>query len=467
MRHYQFQLDPLFAGLKPADPDAEVLLHDSRVGGRVLDAGDQALAEPASARSRLPAGHRPRLLPPTQQRAGRRPRQRRRQADRGAKQPRAGGLIRTALRATDILMDRVWQLEKETFHDTPGFVFAPITEVVDSAEDPTALHPEIQRQAANIRTDLDRFSMLEISSLVRHGYCVGRKACRAHPELFGPDLPGTNPWDPVPSSSSKPLTGPGPPGSTVPARESAAATVDARTLQASALRRIWSTLLDRRDWVSYLYVPLLVPILILLPYFVVKSYQRSVRINHLIDSLSQGSRDLEVMSSLLEGRMTPWTGETGEEVRHLDEPDFKGFEILQDSRIIDMRAWKPTGAGKSDSSSLVYGYRRLKILKRPENTGNNLFRDRPASDESEAQVRFPEQQIAAEAAREGNVESPVSGEKTVSLAGERGLLQGAGRGVRGSHLRTLFSGEFLRTGEARPRSLSHVQADTAEVTGGS
>src|SRR5262249_51392354 len=28
---------------------------------------------------------------------------------------RAGGLIRTALRASDILMDRVWQLESETF----------------------------------------------------------------------------------------------------------------------------------------------------------------------------------------------------------------------------------------------------------------------------------------------------------------------------------------------------------------
>src|SRR5439155_1743850 len=41
MRHYQFHRDPLFAGLKPADADAELLLHASRGGGRVLDAGDQ------------------------------------------------------------------------------------------------------------------------------------------------------------------------------------------------------------------------------------------------------------------------------------------------------------------------------------------------------------------------------------------------------------------------------------------
>ena len=109
----------------------------------------------------------------------------------------AGGLIRTALRATGILMERVWELENETFQDTPGFVFAPITEVVYRDEDPTALHPEIQRQLAPIRTDLDRFSNLEISSLVRHGYCVGRKVCREHPDLFGADLPGNSPWDPI------------------------------------------------------------------------------------------------------------------------------------------------------------------------------------------------------------------------------------------------------------------------------
>ena len=111
---------------------------------------------------------------------------------------RAGGLISTALRATDILMDRVWQLENEAFEDTAGFIFARMTEVVERQEDPTALHPEIQRQTANIRTDLDRFSPLEISGLIRHGYCVGRMACRARPDLFGAELPANAPWDPIP-----------------------------------------------------------------------------------------------------------------------------------------------------------------------------------------------------------------------------------------------------------------------------
>ena len=58
------------------------------------------------------------------------------------------------------------------------------------------------------------------------------------------------------------------------------------------MRRIWSTLLDYRDWVSYVYVPILVPLLVVLPYFIAKSYQRSHRVNQIVESLAQGSRDL-------------------------------------------------------------------------------------------------------------------------------------------------------------------------------
>ena len=68
-----------------------------------------------------------------------------------------------------------------------------------------------------------------------------------------------------------------------------AATAEARTLQALAFRRIWSTLLDYRDWISYIYVPLLIPICILLPYVLVKSYQHSQRVSHLVESLAHWS----------------------------------------------------------------------------------------------------------------------------------------------------------------------------------
>src|SRR5262249_36806481 len=383
LRHYQLHREPLFAGLKLEDPDAESLLHASCHGRRRLDPGDQLwlnrhLLEAAFRQAtshacfrRLNSGLDGVLVSDVGKRFQVKTMQ------------RAGGLIRTTMRATDILMERVWQLETETFHDTPGFVFAPVTDVVEPAEDPTALHPEIQRQAAHIRTDFDRFSMLEISTLVRHGYCVGRKACRARPDLFGAELPGNAPWDPVPDAR-------GAPASVLPATrpsllpislrgrgakgEPAAATVEARALQGSALRRIWSTLWDSRDWISYVYVPIIVPILILLPYFVGRLYQRVHRISQLADSLAQGSRDLEIMSRLLEGPIKPWVGEPAEEVRDLGELNFKGFEVLQDSRILDLREWNPTATGKNDPTSEVYGYRRLKVIKRADNVGNNLFR---------------------------------------------------------------------------------------------
>jgi hypothetical protein len=51
-----------------------------------------------------------------------------------------------------------------------------------------------------------------------------------------------------------------------------------------------------------------------------------------------------------------------------------GGLVLQDSRILDLRDWNPTAAGAADTTSLVYGYRRLKVMKRTENAGKNLFR---------------------------------------------------------------------------------------------
>src|SRR5262249_10936286 len=136
MRHYQFQLDPHFVGLKPADADAAALLQASRLGGRILDANDQlwlnghlleAAFRPATGQAcfrRLDSALDGVLV-----------------SDVGKQievrdNRRAGGLIRTSLRATDILMDRVGQLEKDTFRDTPGFVFVPMSDVVEPTEDP-------------------------------------------------------------------------------------------------------------------------------------------------------------------------------------------------------------------------------------------------------------------------------------------------------------------------------------------
>jgi predicted acylesterase/phospholipase RssA len=299
---------------------------------------------------------------------------------------RAGGLIRTAMRATDILMDRVWQLENENFQETFGFVFARFTDVAGPHEDATALHPEVQRQTASIRTDLDAFSQLEISCLIRHGYCIGRKACRSRPDLFGTVLPDNPPWDPVPPADLPQTAAPASrPDETIP--EPTPATIQARTLQLSASRRIWSNLFRFRDWTSYIYVPLLFLSLVLAPYLMVKSYLTSHRVNRLVESLAHDSPHIDILRQLMAGPIPPFQGEPSEEVRSLEPPNYQGFTILQDSCILDLRPWDP-----SDSTSLVYGSRRLQVLKNSDNIANDVFRVVALTRRPDAQFRFPSSQ---------------------------------------------------------------------------
>src|SRR5262249_4942865 len=163
-----------FARLSPADPDAPRVMHAIQHNNNAIDPGEQLWLN----RQLVDAAFR--------QETGK-PCFRSRTvcidtvlvSDAGKQfkitsTNRAAGWISTAMRATDIARDRVWQLEVDTFLGTPGFVFAPMSKVVEPEEDATALHPEVQRMTADIRTDLDRFSPLEISALIRHGYCVGR-----------------------------------------------------------------------------------------------------------------------------------------------------------------------------------------------------------------------------------------------------------------------------------------------------
>jgi predicted acylesterase/phospholipase RssA len=408
MRRYQFYLDPLFANLTPADPDADSYLRATRSGARILDIADrlwlnrhllEAAFRQATGRPcfrRLNSGLDTVLVSdvgkPIKVQGNR----------------RAGGVIRTALRASDILMDRVWQLEKETFYDTPGFVFAPITQIVEPHDDPTALHPEVQRQARNMRTDLDRFTPLEISSLIRHGYCVARQACRQRPDLFGANLPANPPWDPI-SNHHRAAPSNGAAKNVDRAHhQPTPATVEARSLQASSLRRIWSTLLDVRDWTSYVYVPIIVPIVFLLPYAAVKAYQHTHRVNTIVRSLSQGSRDLEQMTRLLEEASTPYTGVPFEEVEKPFAADPKGFEILQDSRIVDLRDWNPNEAGGRDPKSLDYVYRRMKVAKTLDYTGDNHFNlNLLPRDPVKTVVRFPSQELQPKLVR--SIIDPVAG----------------------------------------------------------
>lgn len=373
---------------------------------------------------------------------------------------RGAGLIRTAMRASDILMDRVWQLENETFKDAPGFVFAKITEVIQPEQDPTALHPEIQRRLPSIRTDLDRFSNLEISCLIRQGYCVARKTCQSRPELFGTATPQESPAGSVFAPPAR--------ASVATERRERAwhepieVTRDARTLYASAIRRIWSTLLDYRDWASWVYVPLIIPLLFVLPYAIFKTYQRSQAVSQIIESLAQGSRDLEQMTRLIEGPVEPWTGENAEDLAAGDKTDLSGYLVLQDSLIVDLRSWNASAA-RDDATSFLYAYRRLKVRKRREAESFQPFRVNVLAVSPATQFRFPAQQLKPKLYSRA-IESAVPGERLTHWEVGADFT----RVPAGESADLIYEyrspGLFLRDGVGSTTLAFEVQGETVELT---
>lgn len=363
MRHENLSREPAFASLEPPDPAALPLLKASQQNASMIDAGEQLwlnrqLVDAAIRQSTgkpcfrsLNACFDAVLV-----------------SDAGKKfrisaDTRAGGLITTAMRSTDIAMNRVWQLEVDTFTGTPGFVFAPIGSVVGASEDPTAMHPEVQRRAADIRTDLDRFTPLEISALVRHGYCVGRHVVRSRPDLFGTEVPVNAPWDPMASGGNTAVSPP-PHAESSQRRQVALETDQSRTLQKSGARRIWGTLLDFRDWISCVYVPLLVPILIVLPYYALQWYQQTQVAQRLVESMAHSNHDYAVMRDLLQdGFSPPFDGLEAVEALQPTPPDYSGFEVIADTRVFDLRPWKVATAADGGTDSWAYGYRRIRLQK--------------------------------------------------------------------------------------------------------
>jgi hypothetical protein len=269
-----------------------------------------------------------------------------------SRRTKGGGIVGTAMRASDIVMDRVWQLECDHFRAEPDFVFAPMKTIVHLADDPTALHPEIQQQVTNARTDLDSFTDLEISGLIRHGYGVMRKTCRSHPELFGDDLPSGPPWDPTSLGNTR---------STLD-KSTSQTTLQARQLQESSQRQILGRLLSLKDWPTYVYIPLLLLLLIGLPISAYKRYQISHRSELIVDAITFSNPDFQLVLQLARQNPVPgeWEPLVAEEVTQLEPPDFTGFRLITDTRVLDARAWRP---GAESQEHGIVSYRRMLVRR--------------------------------------------------------------------------------------------------------
>ena len=274
------------------------------------------------------------------------------------------GMIGRAMRASDILWDRVGQLEQQKFQNDPRFLFVAALDNVNLRDDPTALHPVIQSEVAHIRTDIDRFSPLEITALVQHGYCVARKQCRTRPDLYGSNLPSTPPWDPMKSSdaagSQHAKTAP---SELDVARDAsppvtALVTRQAQQLRGSAGRRVWSTLLDLRDWPTYVYIPLLFLLLVVVPVQVYRYRQKANTNAMIVDAITHGSPDFLKMFEIVERSTPAWNPLPVQDVsRESPKGDYRGFEFVSDTSFVDLRDWR------SKTRDVAHYYRRVRIRK--------------------------------------------------------------------------------------------------------
>ena len=255
------------------------------------------------------------------------------------------GFVAQSIRATDILWDRVWQLERENFGDRNSFFFAPITRVVDPHDDPHALHPVVQTEIASIRTDLDRFTDLEVAALVQHGYEVARATHRRISDRTLRPVKDGPAWDPLPgrhplaAAAHAPTdAAPAPHGTARMAATSGPARL-AATLRRSSRRRVWSTLLDFRDWPSWVYLVLAAVLFVWLPLRFYRVHRHAELLAGVIDSIAKGDPEIRLVLDLVDGDPSvswpavPVTAAT----ESAATTDFAGVDILAFTRIIDLR----------------------------------------------------------------------------------------------------------------------------------
>lgn len=163
---------------------------------------------------------------------------------------------RRAVRSSDILMRRVSELEYALASGQSGTIGTRLLRcsISEVTSGPDALEPALVRGTRQIRTDLDRFSGLEIECLVKHGYLVARKALEnshvlpdeQQQQLRERDLP---PWNPLQreSGAAQADTGPG----TAGALSNVVEQVAELDRNQRSVRRWLPVIFDPRDWAAW------------------------------------------------------------------------------------------------------------------------------------------------------------------------------------------------------------------------
>ena len=257
-----------------------------------------------------------------------------------------GFIFGTALRATDILMYRINQLEIERAEHAGviggegrsinKFTFVYIDTVIERDEvNRTPLGVDLQKLLPRVRTDLDEFSLGEISALLRHGYCVARKAVKDAKLCPADRIPLSEPWDPT----GRPQPTPG-------------QELDvANELKDSSRRKY--RLLALRDWFTYVLLALAI-LMCSVP--LAGWYIGGWTVAHV----------KYAVLDFVDPPKEPWDPPKAEPVENLPNVDYKGLQIVEEERTVDLRRWKkvkPDQKQRRVEAAIVT--RKLTLSKQP------------------------------------------------------------------------------------------------------
>ncbi len=154
--------------------------------------------------------------------------------------------------------------------------------------------------------------------------------------------------------------------------------MEARRLQDSSRRRYLSLLTAPRDWVTYVYIPVIALLFGVIPWMTWKWYHH-IQINAMLSgAITQSRRDFNHLLFLLEyGPVEPW-----KHVEFVEDtnprPLFaeQGLDIISDARIVDLRNWNDDGSDDPGNSEVrqVYVCRHVSVRRIAESDGPTALR---------------------------------------------------------------------------------------------
>jgi predicted acylesterase/phospholipase RssA len=222
------------------------------------------------------------------------------------------GLVRTAFRASDLMMFRIREMELLRARETPGLSLVSISDLAGAAR---AAPRSIQEQLEFLRTDLDAFTEPECKELIRHGFWCTWRTLDSRVDPDGTAVAG------------------------VPAGAEGEPIKLAQHLRAGSARRLWSSLLSRRDWMTAVNSMVVAVLIGAVAWTAPRAWQALLVTYH----------QLAFPVPTVRRGLTP----VPLEVERLERPQNTGFDVDADDRVWDLRQLRRTGETVSGSAVMT------------------------------------------------------------------------------------------------------------------